>query len=252
MKTNSNEFYELDLIRWLRALWRRAWAIILAAIIGGGAAFAYASFVVTPLYEAETLMYVNNSSFSVGNTSFSITNSELTAAQSLVDTYIIILTSRTTLNAVIDEAGLDCSYSQLKSKLHAEAVNGTEVFRVKVTSDDPAEAELIANTITHILPETIANVVDGSDVRIVDYAVVPSSKASPNVTLYTAIGMMIGFVLICLVITIQEMTDTLIHSEDYLLETYDIPVLAVVPDLVNSKSSGYYSYSSNESTGVKQ
>jgi hypothetical protein len=40
------------------------------------------------------------------------------------------------------------------------------------------------------------------------------------------------------------MTDTFIHSEDYLLENYDLPVLAVVPDLVNSKNTGYYkSYS---------
>lgn len=252
MKTNSNEFYELDLIQWLKALWRRIWAIVLAAVIGGGAAFSVAAFLVTPLYEAEALMYVNNSSFSVGSTSFSISNSELSAAQNLVDTYIIILRSRTTLNAVIEEADLDYGYSQLKSMLHAEAVNGTEVFRVTVTSPDPAEAELIANTITHVLPDTIADVVDGSNVRIVDYAVIPSGKASPSVTLYTAVGLLIGIVLMCLIITIQEMTDNLIHSEDYLLETYELPVLAVVPDLINSKSTGYYAYGTKENTEVKE
>ncbi len=252
MKKSSNEFYELDLLQWLQALWHRAWAIVLAAVIGGGAAFSFASFLITPKYEAEALMYVNNSSFSVGSTSFSISNSELSAAQSLVDTYIIILNSRTTLNSVIKEAKLDYSYSELKEMLRAEAVNGTEVFSVKVTSDDPAEAELIANTITHVLPHTIADVVDGSDVRIVDYAVIPSAKASPNVTVYTAIGFLIGFVLMCLVITIQEMTDTLIHSEDYLLETYKLPVLAVVPDLINNKSKGYYSYKQHANKEVKR
>ena len=253
MKTNTNEFYELDLIQWLKALWRKAWAIVLAAAIGGGAAFSVAAFMVTPLYETEALMYVNNSSFSVGSTSFSISNSELSAAQNLVDTYIIILKSRTTLNAVIEEAGLDYSYSQLKSMLHAEAVNGTEVFSVRVTSSNPAEAELIANTITHVLPDAIADVVDGSSVRIVDYAVIPSTKSSPSVTLYTAVGLLIGVALMCLIITIQEMTDNLIHSEDYLLETYELPVLAVVPDLVNSKSSGYYAYnSSSNSTEVTE
>lgn len=244
MKKNSNEFYEIDLIQLLQALWRKAWAIALATVIGAAAAFSLASFVITPKYEAEALMYVNNSSFSVGNTSFSISNSELSAAQSLVDTYIIILNSRTTLNDVIKEAEIKYSYKELKEMLHAEAVNNTEIFRVKVTSTDPYEAERIANTITQILPKTIADVVEGSDVRIVDHAVVPSVKASPNVTLYTTIGLLIGFVIMCLIITIQEMTDTLIHSEDYLFETYDLPVLAVVPDLVNNKNDGYYkSYS---------
>lgn len=253
MKKNSNEFYELDLIQWLQALWRKAWAIALAAIIGAGIAFSFASFIITPLYEAEALMYVNNSSFSVGNTSFSISNSELSAAQSLVDTYIIILNSRTTLNDVIEEAELEYSYSELKEMLHAEAVNSTEVFSVKVTSANPIEAERIANTITQVLPQAIADVVDGSDVRIVDYAVVPSVKASPNITLYTAIGLLIGFVLMCLIITIQEMTDTLIHSEDYLLESYELPVLAVVPDLVNNKNDGYYkSYAMPTNREVKK
>lgn len=253
MKKNSNEFYELDLVQWLQALWRRAWAIALAALICGGAAFSAASFVITPKYEAEALLYVNNSSFSVGNTSFSISNSELSAAQSLVDTYIIILNSRTTLNTVIKEAELDYSYAELKEMLHAEAVNGTEVFSVKVTSEDPAEAEKIANTITNVLPETISEVVDGSDVRIVDYAVIPTKKASPNVTVYTLIGLLIGFALMCIVITVHEMTDTLIHNEDYLLETYNLPVLAVVPDLVNNKGSGYYSsYSMSDHKETKQ
>lgn len=253
MKKNSNEFYELDLLQLLQALWSRAWAIVLAAVICAGAAFSYALFIVTPLYEAEAMMYVNNSSFSVGNTSFSISNSELSAAQSLVDTYIVILRTRTTLNQVIKEAGLDYSYSELKDMLSAEPVNSTEVFSVKVTSPDPVEAERIANTITRVLPQRIADVVDGSDVRIVDHAVVPSSKVSPNITLYTAIGLWIGILLMCLVITIQEMTDTLIHSEDYLLETYELPVLAVIPDLLDHKSSSYYSaYGSADNTEVKK
>lgn len=252
MKKRSNEFYELDLVQWLQALWHRAWALGLAAVIGAVAAFSVAVFAVTPKYEAEALMYVNNSSFSLGNTSFSISNSELSAAQSLVDTYIVILNSRTTLNEVIKRANLDYSYNELEKMLSATAVNGTEVFSVKVTSDDPAESEKIANTIAEVLPKTIADIVDGSDVRVVDYAVVPSEKAAPNVTLYTAIGLLIGFALSCAVVTIQEMTDTLIHSEDYLLETYELPVLAVVPDLVNSKSGGYYSYGSTNKKEAKR
>ncbi len=253
MKKQSNDFYELNLVQLLRAMWNRAWAIVLAAVICAGALFSYASFVITPKYQAEILLYVNNSSFSVGSTSFSISNSELSAAQSLVDTYIIILNSRNTLKEVIKEADLDYSYAELKDMLHAEAVNGTEVFSVKVTSENPAEAERIANTITHVLPKTISDVVDGSDVRIVDYAVIPSVKASPNITIYTIFGFLIGFAIMCLIITIQETTDTLIHSEDYLLETYDLPVLAVVPDLVASKSGGYYrAYKTSDSQGVKQ
>ena len=155
--------------------------------------FSYATFIVTPKYDAEVLMYVNNSSLSQGSgNAYAISNSELSAAQSLVDTYIIILNSRTTLEKVTEEADLDYSYSKLKSMLRAEAVNGTEVFRVKVTTKDPAESVLIANTIGNVLPKSIADVVDGSDVRIVDYAGVSSEKSSPNENMYAAVGFLAG------------------------------------------------------------
>lgn len=236
----SSEYYEIDLMQLLRLLWRKAWAIILAAVIGGAAAFSIAAFLVTPKYEAKAMMYVNNSSFSVGSTSFSISSTELSAAQSLVDTYLIILTSRTTLNEVIRAAELDYSYETLNAMLSAGAVNGTEVFSITVTSEDPYEAKLIANTIVDILPDRISDVVDGSSVRVVDYAVIPSEKASPNITKFTMIGLLLGVVVACAVLFLRMTSDTLIHNEDYLMETYDLPVLAVIPDLSSSNEEGYY------------
>ena len=54
-------------------------------------------------------------------------------------------------------------------------------------------------------------------------------------------GILLGVVLMCGIIVIAELRDTLIHDPDYLLQTYDIPVLAVVPDLMAAdKRSGYY------------
>lgn len=238
--SNSNDYYEIDLNQILHALWHRLWAIILAAVIAGGALFSYAAFLITPLYEAEALMYVNNSSFSLGSTSFSISSSELTAAQSLVDTYIVILKTRTTLNEVIQEANLPYSYKELSEMITSEPVNNTEIFSVKVTSDSPQEAELIANTIAKIFPNKIVDIVDGSSVRVVDYAIVPAEKASPSITRFTAIGVFIGIVLACMIIIIREMMDTQIHSEDYLIQTYKLPVLAVIPNLFDSSDAGYY------------
>ncbi|NCB93987.1 MAG: hypothetical protein EOM40_15720 [Clostridia bacterium] len=235
-----NNYYNVDLIQLLKGLWRRAWIIALVAVIGGVGMFSFAFFLITPKYESEAMMYVNNSDISVGNTSFSISNAELTAAQSLVDTYIIILKSRATLNEVISEGELDYSYEELKDMLSAEPVNNTEVFSIDVTSENPKEAELIANTIVKILPNKVADVVDGSSVRVVDYAVIPSEKISPNITLFTAIGMLLGAAISCMVIMIYLVNDTIIHDEDYLTETYELPVLAVIPDLFDNHKN-YYS-----------
>ena len=127
--------------------------------------------------------------------------------------------------------------------ISAASVNSTEIFYVEVTSPDPKEAETIANTIGQILPEKIASIVEGSSARIVDYAVVPARKASPSISKNTILGMLVGIVVACAIIIIRELMDDEIHNADYLMDTFDIPVLAVVPELtINSTGSDYYEY----------
>lgn len=248
----KEDYIEINIMRLVGALWRRAWAILLAALIFGTAAFTYTKLCVTPLYKAKTLMYVNNSNISVGGTQLSISQGDLIAAQSLVDTYSVILKTRNTLNEVIESANLDYSYEQLHGMVSAYSVNSTELFYIEVTSADPYEAEKIANTIAMVLPGKISSVVEGSSVRIADYAVVPSQKASPSTTRNTMIGAIIGILLVCVVLVVLELTDELIHDSDYVSQTYEFPVLAVIPDLLNnSKPSSQYKGERTYETATK-
>lgn len=242
---NENEL-EIDVLKLMQALWRKAWAIVLVTAISGAAVFAGTAVFIRPKYRAEALMYVNSSNISVGGTKVSISQSELTAAQTLVDTYIVIMNTRTTLEDVIEQTGVPYTYEDLQEMITAEAVNGTEVFSIQVVSRSPSEAEALANAIARILPEKIASIVEGSSARIVDYAVVPAKKDSPNLIKSTAIGAVLGFFLTCGVIMAQTLLDDQIRDPDYLSQTYDIPVLAVIPDLLSTKSSNDY-YASTES-----
>lgn len=249
----QNDEIEIDLLKLIKALWQRAWAIVLAAVIGAAAAFSYAAFSITPMYQANALMYVNNSTVSLGS-GFAITPGELAAAQSLVETYVVILKSRNTLNEVIERGGLNYSYEQLSAMVSASPIEETEIFSISVTGPDPQETEYIANVIAEVLPEKIADIVDGSSVRVVDYAVVPTNKISPNITKYTAMGLLLGVFASCGVIVVLSLMDTTIDSEDYLTQNYDIPVLAVIPDLTSNKSGQYGYYQKQvhkKSKGVK-
>jgi len=252
----NNGYIKIDIVKIANGILRRIWIVILAMAVCGTVLFSVSSFLMTPMYEASTLMYVNNSSFSVGATSFSISSSEIMAAKSLVETYLVILKTRLTLNDVIARSGLDISYADLSDMITAGSVNETEVFSVTVTSDDPQEAEHIANTIAQVLPEKIASVVEGSSVSIVDYAVVPSKKVSPNVRIYTVVGMLIGMGLSAAAIALFEILDDRIRYEGYLLENYEnIPLLTVVPDLLGDSSkmgSYYYQYGNYGETPTKE
>ena len=257
MKKNNDEI-EIDLLELFRALWKKALVIILVAVLAASAVFAYTLFMISPAYDATASIYVNNSSFSFGSTSFSISSSELSASNSLVSTYIYILESRTTLEDVISKAGLPYNYEQLSKMITTKAITGTAAFDVTVRSSSPTEAEHIANTIAQVLPERIAEIVDGSSVRIVDYAIVPAHRAAPSYTKNTMIGFLTGAVLAAGFVTVRflidEQNDMVIHSTDELRELYpDIKVLAMIPDMRLSEKKGYYysSYYGDKKKGGK-
>ena len=222
---------EIDLLALALAVWRKIWLVLAMAILGAAVAFSYAKFLVTPLYQAKAMMYVNNSAISLGNASFSISSGELSAAQSLVDTYIVIMKSRLTLDTVnekIKAVDPECEYTyeELSGMITAAAVNGTEIFEI-----------------ADVLPKKIASIVEGSSVRIVDYAIVPAYPVSPSVTKYTAIGLLFGGMLSVGIIVLMELMNESIRSEDYLLQTYDLPILAVVPAMgATSRSRGISEY----------
>ena len=100
MDNKNNEGY-IDLSQLLRLLFRKSWLIAVSAIVCATVAFLVTFFFVTPQYEADVKVYVNNSSLSLGSASFSISSSEISAAQSLVNTYVVILNSRSTLDELV-------------------------------------------------------------------------------------------------------------------------------------------------------
>lgn len=248
----TQQEYEIDLLELAKALWAHIVPIALAAVVCAGLAFGYTKLLVTPTYKANALLYVNSSDISVAGSKLSISASDLTAAKSLVDTYIVILNTRTTLNDVIAQSGVSYTYEQLKNMISASSVNSTEIFSVEVTSTSPQEAELLANTIATVLPEKIASVVDGSSVRIVDTAVVPSKKAGPSTGKNTVLGFLLGAVLSCGAVVVLYLMDDKIHSVDYLLDTFDLPVLAVIPDLTHEENDGYYGQYGYGASGRKE
>jgi capsular polysaccharide biosynthesis protein len=241
-ETNKKEYYTIDVLHLVRALWRRVWVIALCGLLAATLGFCYSAFMIAPTYSSQIKLYVNNSSFSFGNTEFSISASELNAAQSLVRTYGDILDSRSTLERVIQKAGVDYTWKQLSGMIKYAPSNETEIMRVTVTCTDPYEACLIANTIAEVLPIRIAEIIDGASMEVVDSAVPDLQKVAPSITKYTAISLVLGVLLCAGVVIVFALLDDTIHDEDYILRTYDYPILGKVPNLIHSGNKSYRRY----------
>ncbi len=229
---------QIDLKRLFLALIKRSWIIILVSVLCAGISLLYTYYFVKPKYVSSAVFYVNNSSISIGN---SVSITDLNAAKSLVDSYMVILESRSSLNDVIDYAELDYSVDQLRSMISAAPINNTEIFQVAVISENPYEAERIANSIAHILPNKITTIIEGTSAKIVDYAIIPHTPYSPNYMSNTSTGFIVGLVISALLILLIEIFDIRVHTQDDIEQTCSLPVLASVPDMfTQSNRKGYY------------
>ena len=234
---------EIDLVRLFRVVLNKAWVIVLAGIISGILLLGYAKFFMTPMYSANAMFYVNNA-----NTD-TYSSSQLQAAQYLADTYMVILESRSVLDAVAQQTGLDYSRKELMEMVDASAVNDTEVFKVVVTCSNAEHAAQIANAIADVLPGKLAEVVEGSSMRIVDRAVVNDQRVSPSYSRMLLLGAALGIVFSAIAVIVKDLLDDSIRGEDYLQRTYnDIPLMAVVPEGAISKSGYYTSFSQKKKT----
>lgn len=239
--TQVTDTIELDLKRLIQPLLNKAWQIGLVTILCGIFAFVGSIMLLTPKYQASALFYVNNS-VSFGDSTLGISNGDILSSKSLVESYIVILKSRATLMDVIDYAESDRTYSQLSSMISADDVNGTEIFRVTVTSPDPLEAEILANAIAHVIPRRISTIIEGSSAKVVDYAVLPTSPSYPNNMRNMMLGLTIGFVLSAGFIILVEIYDVTIKDEDDIKNCCNHPILACVPDMNRSTKHGYGLY----------
>ena len=246
--TEEEEYIDLGQI--VGVLWKHVILILIVGIVCASLLFGYARFFASPQYEANALFYVNNSTLSLSS-AVRISTGELNAASDLVDTYVAILQSRANMELVIDKSGVGYTYEQLRKMVSAKAVNSTGLFQVTVRSHNPEEARTLANTIAQILPEKISDIVSNSSVEVVDYAVTPHTRVSPSYLKYSLAGMLVGMLISGGLVLLASFMDNEIHDEDYLIQNYNAPVLATIPDLLakTPKKYGYYGGSSGGKGG---
>ena len=194
----ENDEITIDLLKIVKALWKKAWAIILVAAIFGGAMFVYKKSSYVPVYQAKTILfanYTNNSDFS---------QSSASQSQNMVNTCYAVLNTRMMMEAVIEEAQLSLSSEKLSGMISTATLNSSELFSVTVTGGNPEEVALIANTVADVLPEKVSMVNSNSHVGVIDRALVPGTTAAPNFLKDAAVFAVLGAFLVCGIVAGKE------------------------------------------------
>ena len=220
---------EIDLLELLFEFKKRAWVIILAAVLGCLGAGAYSRLILTPVYTSTAMVYVLSKETTLTSLA------DLQIGSQLTKDYKIIVTSRRVLNQVIEEMELDLTYKDLVEKVTIDNPQDTRILSISVEDPDPSMAKLIADKIATTSSDYIGDIMEMVPPKLIEEGEIPILRSSPSNVKNALIGSLLGAVLVCGAITVNVVMNDTIRTEEDVAKYLGLSVLASVPEREGEK-----------------
>ncbi|MDY5252545.1 MAG: Wzz/FepE/Etk N-terminal domain-containing protein [Erysipelotrichaceae bacterium] len=230
---NEQEEVYIDLGRVWQSF-KKCWGICVAiTLISTVVAFLISAFLLTEVYTATSRLIIVQQQNADSNQA--ITYNDVQLSQKLVNTYKEIIRSEAVLDKVSDNLNIIYDASALNGMLEVNSVNGTEVIDVSVTSQRPDLSADIANEIVDVFQKEVYQIMNVSNVTVLNEAKVPTQKSGPSNAKNGAIGMMVGIMISGLIVVVKTLKDTKVKTEEEVRAIFDYPIIGVIPNVDLSK-----------------
>ena len=211
----------------------KLWLIVLIGLVLALVAAVKTEFVDEDTYTSYSLMYVYRDDQPADV-------NDLDVADHMIEIYTLIIRSDDFLNSVINdlsEENQNLTPAYLRNVVSISRI-GNATFKISVTTTDAALSCEIATAIEDKAYVEISKRIPNS-LRLLapqspTIAKAPDSKGTiKNAAIFFAIGAAVAIVLVW----VLNLLDVTIHNKKKLVDTFDIPVLAVIPrHVIHSKS----------------
>lgn len=225
----ENDEAAIDLVELFYVLKKKIF-IILGAFAAGIAIMAmYTVFLVTPIYSATSKMYMIPESSAITSLA------DLQLGSQLTPDYSALIKSRTILEQVIENLGLDMSYSALNGAVTIENPSGTRILTITVKNPVPETAQKLADEVAEVSAEMVADIMGTKNPNIYEKAVKPTAPVSPSLKKNCVLGGIAGVVIACGIIIVMYLMNDSIKSEDDIEKYLGMTTLGVIPEKTKKK-----------------
>ncbi|WP_024866481.1 YveK family protein [Butyrivibrio sp. FCS014] len=222
---NKNDIIEINLGELFSVLLGRAFLIISAGVFFGLAGLFISKFVMHPVYDSTTKIYILNK-----EENQTVTYSDVQISTQLTQDYAELIKSRYVLEEVIQRLNLvDMGYEDLADVLKVDTPSDTRIVAITARDEDPLMAMQIANCIREVASEHITNVMDIDAINVAETANVPTRKSGPSVARWTVIAGFLGALAIAFFVILGYLLDDTIKSNDDVERYLGLSTLALVP-----------------------
>ncbi|MBQ7425131.1 MAG: protein-tyrosine kinase [Lachnospiraceae bacterium] len=222
---NRDDIIEINLGELFAVLWGRAFLIVSAGIFFALAGLFISKFVLHPVYDSTTKIYILNK-----EENQTVTYSDVQISTQLTQDYAELIKSRYVLEEVIQRLNLiETDYDDLSKVLKVDTPSDTRIVAITARDEDPLMAMQIANCIREVASEHITNVMDIDAINVAETANVPVEKSGPSVLRWTVIAGLLGAVIVAFFVILEYLLDDTIKSNDDVERYLGLSTLALVP-----------------------
>lgn len=217
----------------LKIIRKRILLIISLVVISVGVSVGISFYLLSPLYQAQTQILVNQKSSLSDVYAWQSIDTDLR----LINTYNVIITNTAILTPVIDKLNLDVTPEELARQISVSNENDSKVVNISVLDSNPKHAVEISNTISEVFKEKVPELMRVDNISILSKAKLSENPIpiKPNKILNIMIAVVIGLILGVSIAILLEILDTTIKNENDIEEHYGMPVIGVVGLIVEKK-----------------
>lgn len=227
MERHENDEIEIDLVSLIRVLIRKWWMFVVGGVITGLLAFIATQVLLTPQYQSQAMLYILSKTTSIASFSDLQLSSELTAD------FEVIATSNPVIDAAVErvkeEDGIVLTRKDIKDMIAVSNRADTRILVLTATDPDPARACSVANAVAAETADQMAYIMKSDPPTTVEAAEVSAEQVSPSVMKNTAIGILLGLILVGMYLVIVFIKNDNIKTQEDVEKYLGMSTLAVIP-----------------------
>lgn len=221
-KTELNDEVQIDLSELFKLIKKHLRLIIIFMLVGIILVGSYTTFMVDKKYSSQGTILLKSDVVDGA-----VDSRQLVSNNSMIANYIKLLQGNNIQDKIAKN--LDISKGIVRSSLQISNTEDTQIIEITATTTDAGLSKRIVDETIKVFTETVKEMLDVSNIIIVDNAEINAYPVSPSLQKNMFLGAVGGIVIALGYILLTYLLDSKIKTPEVAEQVLDLPVLGMVP-----------------------
>lgn len=221
-KTELNDEVQIDLSELFKLIKKHLRLIIIFMLVGIILVGSYTTFMVDKKYSSQGTVLLKSDVVDGA-----VDSRQLVSNNSMIANYIKLLQGNNIQDKIAKN--LDISKGIVRSSLQISNTEDTQIIEITATTTDAGLSKRIVDETIKVFTETVKEMLDVSNIIIVDNAEINAYPVSPSLQKNMFLGAVGGIVIALGYILLTYLLDSKIKTPEVAEQVLDLPVLGMVP-----------------------